>query len=186
MRLGVAAFVIAFVVAACDRGGDDRGVPVPGRSGATKTAALARAERRMYDGAPPVIPHGELGAACTACHDVRGVAVEGLGFAPPSPHEITAGLSATSRCRQCHVPRQTDQLFRRNSFAGAPQDLRSGPRLHPLAPPVIPHPVFMRENCGACHDGPAAREEVRCSHPERTRCLQCHAAQVTGARFTRP
>ena len=32
----------------------------------------------------------------------------------------------------------------------------------------------MRENCAACHDGPGAREEIRTSHPERTRCRQCH------------
>jgi hypothetical protein len=32
----------------------------------------------------------------------------------------------------------------------------------------------MRENCAACHTGPAAREEIRTTHPERIRCRQCH------------
>ena len=51
--------------------------------------------------------------------------------------------------------------------------------LNPLAPPVMPHSAFMRENCLACHSGPAAREEIRTPHPERPRCGQCHVQQVT-------
>jgi predicted CXXCH cytochrome family protein len=47
------------------------------------------------------------------------------------------------------------------------------------APPTIPHKVFMRENCGACHVGPGAREEILTTHPERTRCRQCHVPVTT-------
>ncbi|MEE8103920.1 MAG: hypothetical protein V3T86_00125 [Planctomycetota bacterium] len=43
----------------------------------------------------------------------------------------------------------------------------------------MPHMIQMHEHCSACHDGRAAREEIRCSHPERDRCRQCHMVQNT-------
>ena len=64
------------------------------------------------------------------------------------------------------------------------QDLRHGLRLHDRAPPTIPHKTFMRENCVACHAGPAAREEIRTSHPERRRCRQCHVPVATQETFS--
>ena len=86
---------------------------------------------------------------------------------------------------QCHVFKRTDEVFRDSEFVGLAQDLRRGQQLHEFAPPVIPHQLLLRENCQACHTGPAAREEIRCSHPERPRCVQCHvAARVTDV-FTR-
>jgi len=69
-------------------------------------------------------------------------------------------MSDTSRFRQCHVFRATEALFVDNEFIGMRQELRRGPRLNPEAPPQIPHKGFMRENCSACHDGPAARVSV--------------------------
>ena len=149
-----------------------------------KTPATERAERRAYDGAPPVIGHEDFGMECTECHNKDGMAVDDYGFAPPSPHEETRGLSAMSRCRQCHVFKVADDVFAENRFVGLRQDLRSGGRLHPFAPPTIPHKTFMRENCTACHAGKAAREEIRTSHPERTRCRQCHVPVTTRARFS--
>jgi cytochrome c-type protein NapB len=159
---------------------------VPGEEGREKSAASVRAQRRMYDGAPPVIPHPEFGAACSSCHGETGIEVEGVGYSPPSPHERTAGLSAVSRCVQCHVFARTQVELVANAFAGLRQDLRPSGRQHALAPPVLPHRVFMRENCAACHSGPAAREEIRCGHPDRTRCLQCHVPQVGNEPFERP
>ncbi len=150
-----------------------------------KTSAQDRAQRRAYDGAPPVIPHETFPSPCTECHNERGIQVNGVGFSPPSPHELTAGMSATSRCVQCHVFKTTAGEFRTSSFAGLQQDLRHGRRLNSLAPPVIPHLVLMRENCFACHDGAAAREEIRTSHPERERCRQCHLEQKTTTAFMR-
>lgn len=147
-----------------------------GRPAVQKSAAVDRAERRAYDGAPPVIPHPNLGAECVGCHHTRGVQIEGLGYAPPSPHEKTSGLSERSRCTQCHLFRQSQDLFRASQFAGLTQNLQKGERLYDGAPPVIPHDVLMRENCAACHDGPAAREVIRTPHPERVRCRQCHLA----------
>jgi cytochrome c-type protein NapB len=153
--------------------GQDR-LPVPGTDGALKSAAHIRAERRAYDGAPPVIPHNDFGMTCTQCHNLGGIEVPDVGFAPPYPHDGTLGLSGLARCRQCHVFAATDGTFVANSFVGLPQDLRRGRRLNPIAPPTIPHRIFMRENCLACHGGAAAREEIRTSHPERVRCRQCH------------
>jgi cytochrome c-type protein NapB len=153
--------------------------------GAGKSSPQVRAERRAYDGAPPVVPHQEFGADCTSCHDRHGMPVEGVGFAPPSPHEFTEGLSAISNCRQCHVFRNTDAVFRANAFAGRPQTFEGGDRMYEGAPPRIPHRVFMRENCLACHSGPAAREAIRCSHPERSNCQQCHAAVAAEGEFAR-
>lgn len=148
--------------------------PVPGHSGATKFSADARAARRAYDGAPPVMPHEDFGIECSGCHAEEGMEVADIGFAPALPHGDTLGMSDDSRCRQCHVLAIEDGVFAENAFVGLAQDLRRGTRQYPGAPPTIPHPVFMRENCAACHDGPAAREEIRCSHPERVQCLQCH------------
>ncbi len=166
--------------------GNDGRVEVPGDDGRYKSSAKERAARRAYDGAPPVIPHDPFGAACISCHGDVGMEVEGVGFAPPSPHEATRGLSAISNCRQCHVFRRTDALFASNSFAGLAQDLRHGRRLSEAAPPTIPHKTFMRENCLACHSGPAAREEIRTSHPERARCTQCHMPVRTTGAFPGP
>lgn len=159
--------------------------PVPGQPGRAKSAAEVRAKRRAYDGAPPVIAHDPMGASCVQCHNQRGLAVDGLGYAPPSPHEATRGMGPTARCTQCHVYARTDDVFVDSSFAGLAQDLRRGSRLYPGAPPVMPHRVFMRENCRACHTGPAAREAIRTSHPERARCRQCHVEARTGETFRR-
>lgn len=183
----LASVLLAFAAAACSNDSSSPAkVPVAGRTGAVKSSAAVRAERRLFDGAPPTVPHAPLGAACTQCHNARGMDVPGLGFAPPSPHEETPGMSALSRCNQCHVHVADPSEFVANDFVGIAQDLRKGARLYDGAPPVIPHARAMRENCAACHDGPAAREEVRCSHPERTRCDQCHVACVDDDSFSRP
>jgi cytochrome c-type protein NapB len=142
---------------------------------AAPAPSQVRARRRAYDGAPPVIPHKRLGGACATCHATAPREVPGVGLAPPNPHLHTPGMSAASRCEQCHVFATPGIPFADNSFRGLAQDLRRGERLYPRAPPVLPHPVFMREDCAACHDGPAARPEVRCTHPDRINCLQCHA-----------
>lgn len=142
------------------------------------TPAALRADRRSYDGAPPVIPHPVLGGACMNCHNAVGRVIPGIGIAPPSPHGQTPGLSEESNCRQCHVFAQTERVFVVNTFQGLPQAIRLGARLYEGAPPVMPHSTWMREDCLACHAGPAARPEILCTHPERTNCLQCHAQNL--------
>lgn len=160
-------------------------VPVPGREGAWKSPEVVRQARRAFTGAPPVIPHARFGAACISCHTRDGIAVEGVGFAPASPHGATPGMSEASRCQQCHVFVTRPDEFRPSRFAGVEPGSPRGSRAHPGAPPVMPHPLFMRESCLACHSGPGAREEIRTTHPERARCLQCHLEDRTDTVFGR-
>jgi cytochrome c-type protein NapB len=144
-------------------------------------ALRARAARRAYDGAPPVVPHPVRagGAAeCLACH-AEGFALGGRR-ANRVPHTTYAS------CTQCHVSSSA-------SFASLPpnpaalvdtrwQGLASpsqGREAYPGAPPEVPHPTRMREQCESCH-GPEGRAALRTPHPERRSCLQCHPA--TGGR----
>ena len=142
-----------------------------------------RAERRLYDGAPPVIPHDPLGASCVSCHVTLKPASPGLGVPPSAPHGLTPGLSNTSRCVQCHVFRLTDGTFAENDFTPRRRTGYRGDRLYEGAPPVMPHPLHMREDCAACHAGPGARPEIATTHPERTRCRQCHAEAAVPGEF---
>jgi len=174
---------ILLLLAAC--GGEQTQVAVPGHPGANKTVASLRAQRRAFDGAPPVIPHKQFGAACTNCHTMQGIDLPGTGFAPPMPHAQTKGMHGELRCGQCHVRQTTDDIWRESEFDGLRQDLRRGKKAFITSPPVIPHALQMRENCRACHTGPAAREEIRCSHPERVRCTQCHVARFGDSEFSR-
>jgi len=132
-----------------------------------------RAAGRAYDGAPPVIPHAIAGE-CSTCHDDDGSEIAGIGMAPASPHGEVAVSGALRRCRQCHVPSLTSELMVASVFNGLPQGAWKGGRATPGAPPTIPHTLQLRENCLACHAGPASRVEIRTSHPERRRCRQCH------------
>ena len=167
-------WIPAALLLAVGCGGSGDTTPVPDREGAVKSTAHVRADRRAYDGAPPTIPHENFATKCAACHDARGTAVDGVGFAPASPHAGTVRAAGTERCGQCHVFIQGESLFVASEYVGLAQDLTAGDRATDGAPPRIPHRTLMRENCVACHDGPAAREEIRTSHPERARCRQCH------------
>jgi len=169
----VALSVLAILAAACGTG------PTP-RTPASSSAE--RAARRAYDGAPPVMPHRGFSDDCVSCHGAEGVAVPGVGFAPPIPHGETAGMTALLRCRQCHVEQTTERVFRATRFVGWRNDAVAE-RAFTGAPPVMPHRVFLRERCESCHVGPAARSEIRTSHPERTRCRQCHVEQRGSGRF---
>jgi len=173
------------LITSCAGETDEALVGVPGVPTALKGSLQTRAARRAYEGAPPVIPHVPFGIRCVECHTQRGMAVEGVGFAPPSPHAGTAGMSEGSRCNQCHVFSVTQDIFVESAFEGWQPASIHGPRAHDNAPPVMPHPVHLRENCLACHSGPAAREEVRTTHPERANCQQCHVPRSTDQAFQR-
>ncbi len=142
----------------------------------TATAAQ-RAERRLFAGAPPVIPHSQLSGQCVTCHTPTGTARPPIGFAPANPHTKTPGMSDESRCKQCHLFQTTQEVFVASTFEPFRFAGTQGQRAHKFAPPTIPHHHFMREDCAACHTGPASRPEIRCSHAERTRCVQCHASR---------
>jgi cytochrome c-type protein NapB len=101
------------------------------------------------------------------------------------PHTSTQGFSDISRCVQCHVYRRTDELFIESDFVAYRGEDAPPHRAYAGAPAVMPHRVFMRESCLSCHSGPAAREEIRTSHPERTNCTQCHVPVRSGSAFAR-
>ena len=169
----LAAGVLASVAACGDSGDTQR-----------PSSATVRAERRAYDGAPPVVPHDDFGMTCSACHDEQGMPVDGVGYAPASPHDGTSKDYSTQRCRQCHVFSLDDGVFVANDWTGLQQDLSPGGRLTATSPPTIPHATLMRENCLACHSGPAARAEIVTTHPERERCTQCHVAVLSTGLFS--
>jgi cytochrome c-type protein NapB len=151
--------------------------------GGSDTTAVARstgerATTRAYDGAPPPIPHEAAIGACVTCHDDDGSAIDGVGVAPASPHGAAAAAGAMQRCRQCHVPGETRAIFVSSRFTGLPQGPWKGRRATAGAPPTIPHTLQLRDNCLACHAGPAARAEIRTTHPERVRCRQCHVPEA--------
>ena len=122
--------------------------------------------------------------SCVTCHDEDGAQIDGVGVAPASPHGEAAAAGAMQRCRQCHVPVETVALFVASRFTGLPQGPWKGGRATPGAPPTIPHTLQLRENCLACHAGPAARAEIRTSHPERVRCRQCHVPDAFARSLT--
>ncbi len=155
--------------------------PGPG-PGEDPASYAERAERRAFHGAPPVIPHLGFSAECVSCHGDRAIEVPNVGLSPALPHGGTLGMAA-ARCRQCHVEVATDDVFVASTFVGKALEVSAtgpggvhGDRASEIAPPRLPHRVFMRENCLACHDGDAARPELRTSHPERVNCRQCHVA----------
>ncbi|MCV9385960.1 hypothetical protein [Reichenbachiella ulvae] len=131
-------------------------------------------ENRAYAGAPPIIPHPLLDEkgigdkSCLQCHQNGGYVEVFKKYAPISPH--TELIS----CRQCHVPSKTNDLYVASEWKkmGHPE---VGGAVLIGSPPPIPHDLQMRENCLACHAGPAAPKEIQVSHPERINCRQCHA-----------
>ncbi|NUO83151.1 hypothetical protein HUU05_24025 [candidate division KSB1 bacterium] len=135
-----------------------------------------RADLRMYEGAPPVMPHALRNRACLDCH-ANGMITEGKQ-APITPHPQFAN------CQQCHVPQQNVALFRENAFQRAVKPAAL-PKANPSGPPLIPHRVFMRENCLVCHNDPARKEVVQTTHPERANCRQCHVPQNAEVRLFR-
>lgn len=147
--------------------------PVIQDASARLAAVAARAQRRAFDGAPPVIPHeiDQLGRPdCLACHQ-QGLVIAGR-IAPAISHPPYAS------CTQCHVvardPRGLGEVPPpANGFVGLAS---SGPgaRAWPEAPPTMPHSMWMRSECASCH-GVTGRPGIRTTHPQRQSCLQCHA-----------
>ncbi|WP_298317421.1 cytochrome C [uncultured Aquimarina sp.] len=132
-------------------------------------------DNRAYPGAPPSIPHplikgerGMGGKACLQCHQNGGFTEKFNAYAPVTPHPEMIN------CRQCHVAKLTETLFAQTLFTKdqAPKVGINNALIG--SPPIIPHPMQMRENCLACHAGPAAPKEIRVTHPERINCRQCH------------
>ncbi|MDH5475177.1 MAG: hypothetical protein OEX22_05750 [Cyclobacteriaceae bacterium] len=129
---------------------------------------------RAYPGAPPVIPHPLLsekgigGQSCLQCHENGGYVDQFKAYTPVTPHPEMIN------CRQCHVSPKTDELFRLTNWTKTEHpDVEDNAALEG-SPPVIPHTLQMRENCLACHAGPAAPKEIKVTHALRINCRQCH------------
>lgn len=135
-------------------------------------------DNRAFHGAPPSIPHpveDEMvmgGDACLKCHENGGWVEHFQAYSPVVPHP------EKENCRQCHVPQNTQGLFKPNNFIAA-EAPAIGNSVLTGSPPTIPHQLFLRENCLSCHAGPSAPQEIRVTHPERVNCLQCHVHDVT-------
>lgn len=166
----------AMAVAAASTGAS----AMPATEEERREALRLRAERRAFEGAPPVIPHPVDASPpdnCRACHQ-HGMSVRGVVARRMSHGELGS-------CIQCHVPRsgpapvlaQAPGLpaFEDNLFVGAGAAGR-GSRAWPGAPPTIPHTLWMRQECASCH-GAGGLEGLRTSHPERPLCQQCHVPE---------
>ncbi len=139
-----------------------------------KEVVEVRKERRMYDGAPPRIPHtvNTYQEDCLSCH---GNSANLGGQTVP-----TMSHPEMIMCRQCHLEQVSPTLGQLpegfldvpNSFVG----LKSAGKGLPVAagaPPRVPHPTWFRGRCNACH-GKYAREGLKSPHPQRRACEQCH------------
>jgi len=144
-------------------------------------------ELRQYPGSPPRIPHkvapsfSDDTEDCLACHGRGGYDVELDAYAPVTPHP------EKELCYQCHVPKLTDELFvETNWLSVVPPKL--GISALGGSPPPIPHSLQIRDDCIACHAGPAAVAEIRVDHATRGNCRQCHVlfnAAEPALEFTR-
>ena len=128
---------------------------------------------RAYPGAPPIIPHAMLngdsmgGKSCLQCHEKGGYVAQFEAYAPITPHPEMIN------CTQCHLKPKTNDTFKGTNWQKHPPPTL-GTSAMPGSPLVMPHGLQMKENCMACHAGPAAVAAIRVTHPERTNCRQCH------------
>ncbi len=136
-------------------------------------AVEQRAKLRAFDGAPPVIPHtiADINVqTCRACHAVGLKTGDKVARMASHPYLVN--------CTQCHVEAEAAHLdtapVPANSFVGRQPGGYGGTRAWTGAPPVMPHAVFMRSNCIACH-GEYGYDGWRPDHLSRTNCVQCHA-----------
>jgi cytochrome c-type protein NapB len=106
---------------------------------------------------PPAIPHPlEPGAACTECH---GAEIQ--GGVPAIPHKVRG------YCQSCHVAGGKSR--------SSPEGKKAHRKTRVGLPPAIPHAVFMRENCQACHGKDRHPGMRKNPHPERVNCMACHS-----------
>lgn len=128
---------------------------------------------RQYPGSPPRIPHKVADSFageppdCLACHGRGGYDAEQEAFVPMTPHP------ENELCYQCHVPILTETLLVESVWQSIDPP-RLGRSQLASSPPPIPHGLQLREDCIACHTGPAAVAEIRVEHGSRGNCRQCH------------
>lgn len=135
---------------------------------------------RQYPGSPPQIAHGVAlsfsgeQTDCLACHEKGGFSPEYGKFTPITPHP------ENTLCYQCHAQIVSEELFVGSNWKSITPP-RLGQSFLSNSPPPVPHTLQLRENCIACHTGPAAVAEIRITHASRGDCRQCHATAVQTA-----
>ena len=134
-------------------------------------------ELRQYPGSPPRVPHdvprsfsGDT-LKCLSCHERGGYDANQDSFAPVTPHP------EYESCAQCHVPRRTENLFVATEWQSI-EPPKLGRSEMGGSPPPVPHSLQIREDCIACHTGPAAVAEIRVEHASRGNCRQCHVPMI--------
>jgi len=169
------------------QGFDANGEKIFNRSNDTPLAALTGTdgrrnldsfyELRQYPGSPPLVPHPvsislrDDNADCLACHGRGGYDAELDAYAPVTPHP------ENENCFQCHLPQRTATTFGENDWQSI-NPPKLGRSQLAGAPPPIPHSLQLRDDCIACHAGPAAVAEIRVEHASRGNCRQCHVPMV--------
>ena len=134
-------------------------------------------ELRQYPGSPPRVPHAvpvffrDDNSDCIACHERGGYDSGQDAYAPVTPHP------ENENCYQCHVPQRTENLFVKTNWLSIYPPKLGRSQLGG-SPPPIPHSLQLREDCIACHSGPAAVAEIRVEHASRGNCRQCHVPMV--------
>lgn len=141
----------------------------------------ARADRRAFYTAPPVIPHriGGSDRDCIACHQQERDFLGKRSMRSPHPEWVN--------CQQCHVRGASDVLVEiegrvANDWQGLAEP-HEGSRHHAYAPPTMPHRLFLREDCASCHSDSHPRSEQRVEHSERANCQQCHVPEAGAVEF---
>ena len=130
-----------------------------------------RAMLRAFYTAPPVIPHdveSQDSEDCLLCHQ-QATRLDDGQAALQIPHPLF------SSCLQCHVPGAPGKREKVESSWEGLEEPKRGDRWFTVSPPTVPHRIFMRENCLSCHGSQNSNTRLRTPHPQRTRCLQCHA-----------
>ena len=139
--------------------------------------------RRAYPGAPPHIPHAvskemKIKQNCNVCHEKGGYVPHLQAFTPVTPHPDYVN------CLQCHGLNEGPGLFKETMWEKMnPPALKKSAL--PGGPLQVPHSLQYRQNCQACHSGPAAMVEIRSPHPERVNCIQCHTPDNSDKPFSR-
>lgn len=134
-------------------------------------------ELRQYPGSPPRVPHAvpsfyrDDNVDCLACHGEGGYDAGLDAFIPVTPHP------EKENCFQCHVAQRTPKLFVESDWQSV-NPPKIGRSQLAGSPPPIPHNLQLREDCLACHTGPAAVAEIRVEHGSRGNCRQCHVPMV--------
>jgi hypothetical protein len=197
----VSTLATAMLVVACSTGAPDE-APDSGpaaapnevdteRPPASETTAAtaplrlaALREGRAYEGAPPVISHPiGLGTECLECHLDGSEGFDDPEMPPPTPHPELAN------CRMCHVYVNAADQFGENAYE--PLRYPLGLRGNDVSPPLIPHPLVMRERCVVCHNhgetsAATWKADLNPPHSEAWNCRMCHVPSTIEAPGPRP